>query len=126
MVSMLDTIAARHPELDVHYIHGTQDGATHAMKHDVRASIGSNDKRRSSIFYLEPRPDDRAGEDYDHAGMITTEWLEANTPVASAEYYLCGPRPFLKAFVVGLSLAGVPSSRIHYEFFGPADELLAA
>ena len=25
-----------------------------------------------------------------------------------------------------LSLAGVPAVRIHYEFFGPADELLAA
>jgi nitric oxide dioxygenase len=28
--------------------------------------------------------------------------------------------------VGGLALAGVPSDRIHYEFFGPADEILAA
>ena len=34
----------------------------------------------------------------------------------------------LMAVLVGaaLSLAGVASARIHYEFFGPADELLAA
>jgi nitric oxide dioxygenase len=36
-------------------------------------------------------------------------------------YYLCGPRPFLRAMVGGLAL-----NRILYEFFGPADELLAA
>ena len=58
--------------------------------------------------------------------LISVEWLEANTPLADADYYLCGPRPFLRAFVGGLAQAGVRSDRIHYEFFGPADELLAA
>jgi nitric oxide dioxygenase len=46
--------------------------------------------------------------------------------MAEADYFLCGPRPFLRAFVGGLARAGVASDRIHYEFFGPADELLAA
>ena len=39
---------------------------------------------------------------------------------------LCGPRPFLRAMVGGLARTGVPLGNIHYEFFGPADELLAA
>jgi nitric oxide dioxygenase len=38
----------------------------------------------------------------------------------------CGPRPFLRAMIDGLARAGVPLLRIRYEFFGPADELLAA
>jgi nitric oxide dioxygenase len=42
--------------------------------------------------------------------------------MAEADYFLCGPKPFLRA----LARAGVASDRIHYEFFGPADELLAA
>ena len=33
---------------------------------------------------------------------------------------------FLRAYVVGLAANGVPLHRIQYEFFGPADELLAA
>jgi nitric oxide dioxygenase len=36
------------------------------------------------------------------------------------------PRPFLRAFVGGRALTGVRSNRIHYEFFGPADEILTA
>ncbi|ARS28923.1 NO-inducible flavohemoprotein [Sphingomonas sp. KC8] len=126
MISMLHTILARHPQTSVQYIHGTQDGSTHAMKQEVRDAVATSANASSAIFYLAPREQDRPGEDYDHAGLITAEWLEANTPVASADYFLCGPRAFLKAFVAGLSLAGVPASRIHYEFFGPADELLAA
>jgi len=58
--------------------------------------------------------------------MISGQWLSNQTPVAEADYYLCGPRPFLRALVSDLRSAGVSSDRIHYEFFGPADEALAA
>ena len=81
---------------------------------------------RTATFYEAPRPEDRRGQDYDEAGLITMEWLDRNTPLAEADYFLCGPKPFLRAFVSGLARAGVAADRIHYEFFGPADELLAA
>ncbi len=124
MISMLETIAAQHPGVSTHYIHGTQDGATHAMRDHVRLLAQGHVK--ATTFYVAPRAGDRAGVDYDHAGLIEADWLTANTPIETADYYLCGPRPFLKAYVAALSLAGVASDRIHYEFFGPADELLAA
>ena len=126
MMSMLETIAAQHPDACVHYVHGTLNGSTHAMGDRVRSMAGARSNIRATTFYIEPRPEDRPGKDYDHVGMITVEWLQAHTPLAEADYYLCGPRPFLRAFVGGLALAGVPSDRIHYEFFGPADEILAA
>ena len=57
------------------------------------------------------------------AGLIDGAWLSAQTPIQEADYYLCGPRPFLRALVAELSQAGVSSDRIHYEFFGPAQAL---
>jgi nitric oxide dioxygenase len=126
MMSMLETIAARHPGKSAHYVHGTLNGSTHAMKGSVRTLAEAYPNIRSTTFYVEPRPEDQLGVDYDHQGLITMEWLQANTPLEEAGYYLCGPRPFLRAFVGGLALAGVRSNRIHYEFFGPADEILAA
>lgn len=60
------------------------------------------------------------GLGHDEAGFISTDWLARNTPVGEATYYLCGPRPFLL-----LARSGVPLHQIRYEFFGPADELLA-
>jgi nitric oxide dioxygenase len=126
MMSMLETIASRYPDKPVHYVHGTLNGSTHAMKDRVRSLAEAHSNIRATIFYVEPRPEDRQGEDYDHEGLISVDWLRANTPLGEAGYYLCGPRPFLRAFVGGLALAGVRSNRIHYEFFGPADEILAA
>lgn len=126
MVSMLETITQSHPDLPVHFAHGTLDGSTHAMGAHVRALTEKHHNGRTTIFYQTPRPQDAAGRDYDVAGLIDADWLTANTPVDEADYFLCGPRPFLRALVAALSLSGVASDRIHYEFFGPADELLAA
>ena len=59
-------------------------------------------------------------------GLISADWLARHTPVGEAAYYLCGPRPFLRAMVGGLARSGAQLRNIRYEFFGPADELLAA
>lgn len=126
MVSMLETIAARHPELPTHYVHGTLNGATHAMGARVRALAAARPNITATTFYAEPRAEDLHGLDYDEVGFITPDWLRRHTPLDRADYYLCGPRPFLRTLASGLVQAGVPADRVHYEFFGPADELLAA
>jgi nitric oxide dioxygenase len=126
MVAMLETIVERDPHIVVHYIHGAHDRTTHAMRDHVRALGEGRSNVRISLFYQTPLDDEAAGRDYDHAGLITEQWLVAETPVGEADYFICGPCPFLRASVSALSLAGVPSDRIHYEFFGPADELLIA
>lgn len=126
MVAMLETIAARHKGVQTYYIHGTHDRETHAMRDHVRTIAANAAAIEVVDFHQTPLSGEVAGRDYDHAGIITDEWLIANTPVGAADFYICGPRPFLRAAVSALSLAGVASDRIHYEFFGPADELLAA
>lgn len=126
MVAMLETLVEQGAKVPVHYVHGTHDRDTHAMQGHVRSLAARGHDIRVSNFHQTPLADEVAGRDYDHAGLITEDWLLANTPVATADYYICGPRPFLRAAVSALSLAGVASDCIHYEFFGPADELLAA
>ncbi|RVQ64996.1 NO-inducible flavohemoprotein [Croceicoccus ponticola] len=126
MVAMLETLAERSVEQPVQYIHGTHDRDTHAMRDHVRSLAASHPSFLVVDFHQTPFPDEVVGKDYDQAGIITDDWLLANTSAEKADYFICGPRPFLRAAVSALSLAGVPSQRIHYEFFGPADELLAA
>src|SRR3546814_7513946 len=49
---------------------------------------------RVTDFHQTPLAGEVEGRDYDRAGIITDEWLVANTPVADGDYYICGPRPF--------------------------------
>ena len=126
MVSMMEHIAARCPGLLTHYVHGAINSDTHAMDAHVRALAAGHGRIVVTTFYSEPGEADRVGLTHDADGFVTLAWLQNNTPLAEADVYLCGPKPFLRAFVGGLARAGVPADRIHYEFFGHADEMLAA
>jgi nitric oxide dioxygenase len=127
LLSMLHALAAQPPGPQVQFVHGTLSGTTHALGAEARAlAEASGGRIQTFTFYECPRGRDRAGVDFDQAGLITPDWLARNTPLAEADYYLCGPRPFLRGFVRALSDLGVPAAQIHFEFFGPADELLAA
>jgi len=126
MMCMLESIVQSGSGRPVWYVHGARDGRVHAMRNHARdlAAKGRNVTVRT--YYEAPEAADVAGRDFDEAGFISAEWLARNTPVSEAAYYLCGPRPFLRAYVSGLARKGVPLHRVRYEFFGPADELLAA
>lgn len=126
MMSMLESIVQSGSGRPVWYVHGARDRRIHAMGAHARelATQGRNVTVRT--YYEAPEAGDVAGRDYDEAGFISVDWLARHTPVTEAVFYLCGPRPFLRAYVSGLARKGAPLQRIRYEFFGPADELLAA
>ena len=126
MVAMLETIAAEHPDLEAHFVHAALNGEVHAMQAQVKALAAAHGGTRVSTFYSEPAAGDVLGDSHDVEGFVSVDWLKAQTPFETADFYLCGPKPFLRALVGGLVAAGVDAGRIHYEFFGPADELLAA
>ncbi|MEJ2816178.1 MULTISPECIES: NO-inducible flavohemoprotein [unclassified Caulobacter] len=126
MVSMVEHIAKEHPELEAHFVHGALNSKVHALDGHVRALAKDHGGVSVTTFYSHPLAGDRAGESHDVDGFITIDWLKANTPFAEADFYLCGPTPFLKAFVSGLTDAGVPADRVHYEVFGPTAEAIAA
>lgn len=126
MVAMLEAIAAEHPDLEAHFVHGALNGDVHALAGQVKALAAAHGGTKISTFYSEPAASDVLGQTHDVEGFVSIDWLKGNTPFETADFYLCGPKPFLRILVGGLVAAGVSADRIHYEFFGPADELLAA
>jgi len=126
MMSMLESIAQSGSGRPVWYVHGARDRRAHAMSDHARALAAHGRNVTVRTYYEAPEADDIIGRDYDEAGFISVDWLARNTPVNEATYYVCGPRPFLRAYIGGLARVGVRLHRIRYEFFGPADELLAA
>lgn len=56
-------------------------------------------------------------------GFVTTEYLETLLPGHNADYYFCGPPPFMVALYHGLIQWGIPTTQLHFEFFGPRQEL---
>ncbi|MBW9113926.1 NO-inducible flavohemoprotein [Rhizobium cauense] len=126
MVSILGAISSEYPELETHFVHGALNSQTHAMDRHVRKLATDHGRATVHTFYSEPTADDAVGLSHDHDGFITVPWLKENTPFDTADFYICGPKGFLSSMVTGLLKEGIPPGRIHYEFFGPTTELLAA
>jgi PAS domain S-box-containing protein len=123
LVSMLETIARDRPALQAFYVHGTINGRTHAFGAHVRDLAARSDNIKAATFYSAPGEGDAQGRDFDVAGRIPVEWLRSHVP-ADADFFICGPVPFLRSFVTGLAASGIAAERIHYEFFGAVEDLL--
>ncbi len=123
MVSMLNAIVDSRSGRPVWFVHGARNGREHAMGTHVRRLARDNDNVRVHVRYSQPDPDDVEGRDHDAQGRVEMALLARLLPLESVDVYLCGPTPFMKSLYGGLVAAGVPESRLHYEFFGPASAL---
>ncbi len=120
MVAMTEAIADRHPGAKAQYVHSALNGEVHAFRDHIAALAKRHGGIVTTTVYADPGP----GDAFDLKGLLTMDWLKANTPIEEADYFVCGPLPFLRAFVGGLAEAGVPQQRLHYEFFGDVEDLL--
>lgn len=123
MFSMLKTIVERQPNRPVTYIHAARNSSTHAMKQQVEDLVKRHPHARAYVLYSEPTAEERACGCYDKEGFVDLPWLQSVLPGNQADFYFCGPVPFMKGIYRSLREWGVPAERIHYEFFGPMGSL---
>ncbi|MCP8970774.1 NO-inducible flavohemoprotein [Ectobacillus ponti] len=123
MMSMLNTIIEKQPSRKVTYIHAAMNGKVHAFREHVKDVAATHDNVRSYVIYQTPTDEDRQEHRFDKEGYITLDWLKETLPSNQAQFYFCGPTPFMKAVNKALKEWGVPQEHIHYEFFGSAGDL---
>lgn len=123
MIAMLDALADRGMPRRVLFVHGVRNGAEHAFADHVRELAEKFDNLSVHVRYSEPRPEDRAGVDYDAGGLFDAAAVLDLAGTADVDVYLCGPDGFMRALYGGLRDAGVVAERIRYEFFGAGTPL---
>jgi nitric oxide dioxygenase len=123
MVSMLHTVIEQQPEREVTFIHAALNSNVHAMKDDVAQLAREHSNVKSFIAYSQPTEQDRAAKNFDKEGFIDLDWLKSILPTNQADFYFCGPTPFMKVVNSALKEWGVAAENIHFEFFGPASQL---
>ncbi|MFE1245367.1 NO-inducible flavohemoprotein [Fictibacillus sp. NPDC058756] len=121
MVSMLKTAAEKQPEREVTFIHAAINGQTHALKDEVKKVAEDAENILTYFVYEKPLEEDFG---YDQTGYIDEAWLRKVLPLnREAEYYFCGPVPFMQAINHALQELNIKKENIHFEFFGPASDL---
>lgn len=119
-ISMLNTEAGSNRP--IHFIHAALDSQTHAFKAHVNYLAGTHNSIKPCYIYSNPN---ESCEPH-HTGFINQELISQQLGNNNdVELYLLGPKPFMQSALKIAQDIGVPHSQIHYEFFGPKEELIA-
>jgi nitric oxide dioxygenase len=126
VLSMLESVLKEQPERQVVFVHGALNGRTQGFRETLRELAASHPQLTVHVRYSDPDPADHDAAGHDSVGFIDAELIERLVPRRDCDYYFCGPKPFMTAIYRHLLAWGIPGSQVHFEFFGPRQELEGA
>ena len=116
LVSMLKAVL-KNTDREVVFVHGARNSSVHAMKDRLRGAADTNRRLTSIVFYDAPLETDVPGYDHDYVGLVDLRRISQAVLKPDADYYICGPLPFMRMQVATLKELGVDEARLHYEVF---------
>lgn len=119
IMSMLLTALDAMKNRTIIFIHACLNEEVQAFKSTITALEKHHPNLQAHHRYSDMGP--RSGNASN--GFVTAELIESLVPERDADYYFCGPQPFMIGVYQNLLKWGIPSSQVHFEFFGPRQEL---
>jgi ferredoxin-NADP reductase/MOSC domain-containing protein YiiM len=123
VLAMLHALASTSSSREVWWLYGARNRNEHPFAAESRGLLEQLAHSHGHVAYSKPGSDDQLVRDYDSSGHLTVPLLEKLGVPQKADFYLCGPTPFLSTFKTALPEWGVDSSRIHSEVFGPEQSI---
>jgi len=127
-ISMLEHCVAQQSQRPIHFIHAARSSDQQAFKARVETLAQRHDNIDYCFLYNEPNAEDQAAIDDDklQQGFVTQELLASKMPAdCNVDLYFLGPKPFMSALWQHSKDLGIPENQVHFEFFGPLQELEA-
>lgn len=118
VLAMLHALAAAGATRPIWWVHGARDRGEHAFAAEVDALLGTLADAHRLVAYSRPAAADALGTDYDVAGRLDLAMLDRAEVPRDADYYLCGPDPFMQAIGAALTARGVAPEHVATEAFG--------
>lgn len=123
IMSILLTTLEAMPDREIIFIHGSLNEEVQAFKTTVEALAGKHPKLKVHFRFSEPAKTGVSRNVNASTGFIDAALIESLVPKRDADYYFCGPQPFMVGIYHELIKWGMPPSQVHFEFFGPRQEL---
>lgn len=118
MIAMLNQLVTLDMPQPVTFIHACRSKQVHAMHKHIQDLEAKYPRLSTFTAYEFPHANDKLGEDYDAAGRLDLGSMDTALLPINADYYLCGPMPFMAEQHKALIARGIPASNIHSEAFG--------
>jgi nitric oxide dioxygenase len=119
IMSILLSALEAFPKREILFVHAVLNEDVQPFRKTVDELARQHANLRAYYRYSE------GGSHSDNAsvGFVTAEYLEGLLSSRDADYYFCGPQPFMVSIYHELLKWGIPASQVHFEFFGPRQEL---
>ncbi len=114
------------PERKVILVHACLNENVQAFRRTLDDMAASYANLTVRHCYSESAPAGIVRRDGDTTGMIDGAMIESLLPGRDGDYYFCGPKPFMVNIYHQLLQWGIPPAQVHFEFFGPRQELQKA
>ncbi len=119
LLSMALAAHQESPGAQVHFFQAARNSKHHAFGKELRQLQSQNPSFRLHVLYDEPLEGDQGNGYCDATGRLNSDYLRQHLPSTDANFYVCGPSPFMAQALASLEMLGVNPDRIHHEFFGP-------
>lgn len=120
MLSMLLCLIDNRSRREVWFFFGARNGTEHIEKDRLNSLARENENLRLHVCYSRPRPEDKAGDDYQHAERVSVDLMKRLLPSSNYDFFICGPGAMMKTITDDLRAWGVPDKQVFFEAFGPA------
>lgn len=117
MLAMLETLLSDNPKQNIMYLHACENTQQHSFAHYLNELSTAYNSLQTITWF------NQSSEGADFTGLMDLTAIKTQLPLKNGDFYLCGPAGFM-AFVKSQLLAlGVKNEHIHYEVFGPHQDL---
>ncbi len=115
LMSMLESLISNGSQVKKTWIHGCRDHNVHAFKAALAEHSEKHSLLETHFFYDETDGLETSGT---YKGWVDLNRVDLTDKI-NAQFYICGPAPFIEMHYKGLTEKGVPKEQIFYEEFGP-------
>ncbi len=109
-----------HSGRPIHFIHAAINAQHHAFSDHIEKLKQVHRNLKTTTIYS----DASSNHPCDYRGFINEDIVASHLPAdRDVDFYYLGPLPFMKAVNQIAQQLQIPADQVHYEFFGPLQEL---
>ncbi|MDC3212516.1 NO-inducible flavohemoprotein [Pseudoalteromonas distincta] len=117
MLAMLETLLSDNSNQEIMYLHACENTQQHSFSKYLYDLTAQNNRLKTITWF------NQATEGADFTGLMNLNAVQAQLPLSNGDFYLCGPAGFMAFIKNQLLELGVKNEQIHYEVFGPHQDL---
>lgn len=117
MLAMLETLLSDNSNQAIMYLHACENTQQHSFAKYLNGLNAVYNRLQTMTWF------NQAVEGADFIGLMNLNAVQTQLPLTNGDFYLCGPAGFMAFIKNQLLELGVKNEHIHYEVFGPHQDL---